>query len=409
MNDFSFPSMSKDMSKVGGILYPTETSTFTRPNPINKSNSFSQPQEYDQWRSNSLPTSAPMSLSNTTIMNNTNNNTSMNSNNNNGSNPAINPVSCDLQDVIIYYQSQPELLRLILLSKVEEDKRRAEEAKLRAKELDMFLLQQQQQMNGTPQTPDTSFTPPALVSSNSNMMSNSSTTTATTTAASTPTTTTNTATNNLLNANQFGQIPRRPSALEMLMDDSDCNRRDSALGSSFDGSANSDELDDRTFSPHATSAATASMLSMSFTAQPMISARNSLHPLSPPYTLNTTIQPLEDTFSSQIKTNTSSAEPPRRYDSYFPQRPRRRREMQAISKIVETRDYPYVDGFFWKNNGNTIQKKTGNKSVYYKCSNSSKGCPVNKTVTWKENGEYLIKYRGEHLAECGKVQRIVDM
>lgn len=153
------------------------------------------------------------------------------------------------------------------------------------------------------------------------------------------------------------------------------------------------------------------VLPTSFTAPPMMSARNSLHPLSPPYTLSTTNQPLEDTFSSTpIKTGASSAEqPPRRYDSYFPQRPRRRREMQAISKIVETRDYPYVDGFFWKNNGNTIQKKTGNKSVYYKCSNSSKGCPVNKTVTWKENGEYLIKYRGTHLAECGKVQRIVDM
>lgn len=263
MNDFSFPSMSK----VGGILYPTETSTFTRPNPINKSNSFSQSQDYDQWRSNSLPTSVPMTLPTNTTMNNTNNNTSINNNNSgNSSNPAINPVSCDLQDVIIYYQSQPELLRLILLSKVEEDKRRAEEAKLRAKELDMFLLQQQQQLNGTPQTPDASFTsstPPALMTNNSNMMNNSSTTTATTTAASTPTTT-NAATNNLLNANQFGQIPRRPSALEMLMDDSDCNRRDSALGSSFDGSANSDELDDRTFSPNSTSAAAASMLSMRY-------------------------------------------------------------------------------------------------------------------------------------------------
>lgn len=62
-----------------------------------------------------------------------------------------------------------------------------------------------------------------------------------------------------------------------------------------------------------------------------------------------------------------------RYD--FPPRPRRRREMQAITKIVETREYPYIDGYFWKNNGNTIQKKTGNKSVYYKCSNSNK---VNK-------------------------------
>lgn len=131
--------------------------------------------------------------------------------------------------------------------------------------------------------------------------------------------------------------------------------------------------------------------------------RNSLHPLSPPYTLNTIDE------YNPIMITSPTQENNKRNDSYFPQRPRRRREMQAISKIVETRDYPYIDGFFWKNNGNTIQKKTGNKSVYYKCSNSSKGCPVNKTVTWKENGEYLIKYRGEHLPDCGKVQRIVDM
>ena len=52
--------------------------------------------------------------------------------------------------------------------------------------------------------------------------------------------------------------------------------------------------------------------------------------------------------------------------------PRRRREMQAITKIVETREYPYLDGYFWKNNGNTVQKKTGIKSIYYKCSKSSK-------------------------------------
>lgn len=260
MNDFSYPSMSK----VGGTLYP-ETSTFSRPNPINKSNSFSQSQEYDQWKSNSLPTSVSMTFpTNTNIntsINNNNNNNNTNMNNSSNSNPAINPVSCDLQDVIIYYQSQPELLRLILLSKVEEDKRRAEEAKLRAKELDMFLLQQQQQMtNGTPQTPDASImssTPPSIITNHSSNNILSSCTTAT----STPTTT-NTATNNLLNTTQFGQIPRRPSALEILMDDSDCNRRDSALGSSFDGSANSDELEDRTFSPNSTSAATASMLSM---------------------------------------------------------------------------------------------------------------------------------------------------
>jgi hypothetical protein len=100
----------------------------------------------------------------------------------------------------------------------------------------------------------------------------------------------------------------------------------------------------------------------------MAAPRNSLHPLSPPYTISPSLD--DSPFSSQIKLDEQPTE--RRYDSYFPQRPRRRREMQAITKIVETREYPYVDGFFWKNNGNTIQKKTGNKSVYYKCYNSSK-------------------------------------
>lgn len=51
---------------------------------------------------------------------------------------------------------------------------------------------------------------------------------------------------------------------------------------------------------------------------------------------------------------------------------RRRRSMQAITKIVETTEFPYDDRHFWKNNGNTIQKKTGCKSVYYKCANSCK-------------------------------------
>jgi hypothetical protein len=100
--------------------------------------------------------------------------------------------------------------------------------------------------------------------------------------------------------------------------------------------------------------------------------RNSLHPLSPPYSMS----PIEENSFQQMNmdgtTSPSQQQDGRRFDSHFPQRPRRRREMQAISKIVETRDYPYVDGFFWKNNGNTVQKKTGNKSVYYKCSNSSK-------------------------------------
>jgi hypothetical protein len=244
MNELDYPPMSKDMSKVGGTFYPSEPSPFARPNPINKSNSFSQPQEYDQWRSNSLSTPTPMAISTSPM------NTAMDNNNSNN-NAAINPISCDLQDVILYYQSQPELLRLILLSKVEEDIRRAEEAKLRAKELDMLLAQQQQQItNGTTHTPDNSImsTPTPTFHNNINnlMPSNNS----------------NTNNNsNLLNTNQFGQTPRRPSALEMLLDDTDCDRRDSALGSSFDGSPNSDQLDERAFSPTASSAG-ASILSM---------------------------------------------------------------------------------------------------------------------------------------------------
>lgn len=56
--------------------------------------------------------------------------------------PTISSVSYDLQDLVEQYKSQPELLKLILTSKVEEDKRRAEEARLRAKELDFYLHHQ---------------------------------------------------------------------------------------------------------------------------------------------------------------------------------------------------------------------------------------------------------------------------
>jgi hypothetical protein len=98
---------------------------------------------------------------------------------------------------------------------------------------------------------------------------------------------------------------------------------------------------------------------------------NKQHPLSPSdYHLD------DDSFTTSLNQQldtrilNNNTTPSARYD--FPPRPRRRREMQAITKIVETREYPYVDGYFWKNNGNTVQKKTGNKSVYYKCSNSNK-------------------------------------
>lgn len=49
----------------------------------------------------------------------------------------------NLDKVVQQYGEQPELLELILSSKLEEDRRRAEEAKLRQKEID-YMLQQQQ-------------------------------------------------------------------------------------------------------------------------------------------------------------------------------------------------------------------------------------------------------------------------
>ncbi|KAF7723466.1 hypothetical protein EC973_002020 [Apophysomyces ossiformis] len=295
-----------------------------------------------------------------------------------------NPASYDLQDVIIYYQSQPELLRLILLSKLEEDKRRAEEAKLRAKELDLMLLQQQQ-MASTTQPTDTANTtiipsPPSFGS-------------------------------------PFGMQPTPPpsadgrpislrrTSLDAILASPNVPHSFQRRESNIMGST--DSLDDRTTFP------------MNSYAPPLLSLKPQAgggggETLTPTYmdenTFPATAAPIGNNTRATPPSSTSQQQAPnQRIDAYASQRPRRRREMQAITKIVETREYPYMDGYFWKNNGNTVQKKTGNKSVYYKCSNSSKGCPVNKTVTWKENGEYLIKYRGEHLADCGKVQRIVDM
>ncbi|KAI7829429.1 hypothetical protein BC939DRAFT_441859 [Gamsiella multidivaricata] len=85
-------------------------------------------------------------------------------------------------------------------------------------------------------------------------------------------------------------------------------------------------------------------------------------------------------------------------------RKRKRREMQPVNKIVDSPE-PHVDPYLWKNNGNTTQKKTGCKSIYYKCSNSTAGCTVNKTVTEKEGGGFVTKYRGEHLEDCIRLKK----
>ncbi|KAI9283396.1 hypothetical protein BY458DRAFT_496393 [Sporodiniella umbellata] len=260
-----------------------------------------------------------------------------------------NPALCDLREIVLCYQSQPELLKLILMSKVEEDKRRTEEARLKAKELDIVLHRTQELAQTT------TYPFQAAV-----------------------------------------RLDKRPSVMDILMEEDDSYRRDSALGSSFDGSSahSTDELEDPLFSP------TAPMLPIGFSMlQDPYPQPGTIQLSSPSFLSGDTKQPQEPSRSRSLSSSTTTG----------PLKPRKRREMQAISKIVETREHPYIDGFFWKNNGNTVQKKTGNKSIYYKCSNSAKGCPVNKTVTAKNSEEYLIKYRGYHLPHCGKVQRIVDV
>ncbi|SAL95058.1 hypothetical protein [Absidia glauca] len=252
----------------------------------------------------------------------------------------------ELHQVIQQYQAQPELLKLILTSKVEEDKRRAEEAKLRAKELDYYMkhdspapallpTMHQSKMPIPPRNKTDRSAPYPLSSPSS-------------------TTTHPPSENHDSSFDDHDHQQRRHSAATAML----------AMGSSFSPLSPPSPLSDQ--------ATNTSDEDVDQSAYP---------------------SPLTDHYDDQEE------EPPRR----------RRREMYAITKIVETRDFPYLDQYFWRNNGNTTQKKTGCRSIYYKCSNSNKGCKVNKTVTAKQNGEYLIKYRGTHLSECGMVERICDL
>ncbi|CAO3631450.1 unnamed protein product [Cunninghamella blakesleeana] len=315
--------------------------------------------------------------------------------------PSWTPPSYELQEMLIHYQSQPDLLQLILESKLQEDKRRTEEARLRAKELDLMLLQHQQLHRN-------SFTTSSLLSE--------------------MTTTTSTPSSSVQNHHHHQQQQdhdfrkRRHSSLNNITENSSEELDDvmflQQLTSSFpDSSTNNSNNDtqgtlstyplNELYHPHdpliknTSSSSTTITTNITTPTTPSssstISTSSSLSPSSP------------STPNSSFISSSSNNDNNNNNNNNHHQKPRKRREMQAITKLVETREFPYLDGYFWRNNGNTIQKKTGNKSVYYKCSNSSKNCTVNKTILFKENGEYLIKYRGEHLPECGKVQHIVDV
>ncbi|KAI8342779.1 hypothetical protein BC941DRAFT_413809 [Chlamydoabsidia padenii] len=359
MNDCYTPTMGKDPSSPNSSanyipLYHHEQVPF-QSFQLRPSHSFKAQQN----------TSSPN-------LTNNSNNSNNNSNNDNNTN------SCDLQDIILCYQSQPDLLRLILSSKLEEDKRRAEEAKLKAKELDLLLLQQQQQMMtpalSSPSTSSSSSTtiPPASIAT----------------------------TNDHSNAFSYP-----PFSFQQPMDTSSFNNMNHPLNT-----VTSPSLQRRPPSP--------STMEMKKGGHAMVfdtDERSSFPPASSPSSFlpmaehqdgmkQPSVEPFMDDLTD-LRYDTAYPYPSQHHHPYHhphqnSTRPRRRREMQAITKIVETRDYPYLDGHSWRNNGNTVQKKTGNKSVYYKCANSIKGCGVNKTLTWRGNGEYLIKYRGEHLPEC---------
>ncbi|KAI8076157.1 hypothetical protein BDF21DRAFT_422723 [Thamnidium elegans] len=285
----------------------------------------------------------------------------------------------DLQEVIQQYQSQPELLKLILTSKVEEDKRRAEEAKLRAKELDLYLQHKSPVI--TPRSSISELTDSPKKSTGKILPSLSSL----------PSSLSSKKNNDRTAPYVIPTFRNYHSSISSASSISSLSEED--LDEDDDNELNSPNIDHHQQRRHSAAAA-------------MLAMGKSL------------VEDTDMTEKSECKKETaiSSAYPSPIADHYNEEdfilnnnKPRRRREMQAITKIVETREFPYVDNFFWKNNGNTVQKKTGCKSIYYKCSNSNKGCSVNKTVTARPNGEYLIKYRGCHLPECGRVERIRDL
>lgn len=86
--------------------------------------------------------------------------------------------------------------------------------------------------------------------------------------------------------------------------------------------------------------------------------------------------PIENTQDQQPSSGDNTQKklliPINRSVKYATDKPRRRRkEMQPISMVIETKEFPYNDNYVWKNNGNTIHKSSGQKSIYYKCSNSN--------------------------------------
>ncbi|ORX96093.1 hypothetical protein K493DRAFT_218105 [Basidiobolus meristosporus CBS 931.73] len=265
-------------------------------------------------------------------------------------------TSFELVDLLAQFATQPELLKIILQSKLQEDKRKAEEARLRAMQIDLMICEQNNQPCLWPET---------------------------------------------------GMKRERDELFTELFLNMGKNQRPRVDSSPFDVmtcSLNPD-FDDPNYYPNYPSTLTPNgrlVLSMctqqmfpSLLSQPASIAPAPSIPGFVP--LSSPIDSISPSLSSRIN-NTSTVHPIRTKPD---KKKRNRKAMLPISMIVETKEFPYQDSFVWLNNGNTIQKKTGLRSTYYKCANWHRGCSVNKTVSSQGEGTYLIKYRGDHLAECG--------
>ncbi|KAI9314956.1 hypothetical protein BX666DRAFT_2138980 [Dichotomocladium elegans] len=275
-----------------------------------------------------------------------------------------------LETILHHYSQKPELLELILLSKVQEDRRRAEEAKLRSKEID-YILQKEQTQPSPSHHHHHRLSLPSLPSIMDSKLNSPS-----------------------LTSSSFGSpqsipepdryYPREPSTENHGLTREKQHHRNGS---------NSFSSQQQQQHP---------LLSQQITQQDQQRSTPSHTVVGQQY------QPQhQEARSAPLLPSLMDNCPPGPITTYHGKR--RRREMQAITMVIETREFPYNDDYLWKNNGNTIHKGSGNRSIYYKCANNAKGCPVNKTVTFKDNGEYLIKYRGKHIDNCSRIKRVVDI
>ncbi|KAI7895575.1 uncharacterized protein EV154DRAFT_413289 [Mucor mucedo] len=258
----------------------------------------------------------------------------------------MSPSSFNLQEIIETYGENSEIFQLILISKVEEDRRRIEEAKLKQKKIDFFVSNKD---NAKKKIKRNDNKPRVLGLSREEFYKDVDHSSSTAYSVKQNETT-------LLQ-------PKRHKSLTQLFSPSSLAICSPLQDKSVDSHNFQQELQSSVALP--------------------INRRNSVDGSS---------NRASDTLPPIASVTT-----------------RRRREMQPITMIIETKEFPYNDDYVWKNNGNTTHKSTGQKSIYYKCSNSNAGCSVNKTVSFRSNGEYLIKYRGFHLHECCKIKRVMAM